>query len=330
MIFSISLIVAAVTGLFLLVILCKAFFRIREAEVMIIERLGRFHRILNPGIHWIIPFVDKPRTVVWHHITDVDGGYYRRLKQTIERIDLREAVYDFPKQNVITRDNVTTEINAYVYYHVIDPKKAVYEVYDLPEAIEKLAQTTLRNVIGSMDLDETLFSRDHINTRLRTTLDEAAHKWGVNVTRVELQDVNPHADIRQAMEKQMRAERDRRAVILEAEGLKQAAILRAEGEQEARVSESRGFAEAKTIMAEGEATARLTSAKAEAQAIEMLSKALPKTKDPMAYLIAQQYLKTLPSLTEGKNTKLVIVPYESSALVGGIASLKKVFEEAGS
>ncbi len=243
------------------------------------------------------------------------------------RIDLREAVYDFPKQNVITRANVMTEINAFVYYHIIDPKKAVYEVFDLPEAIEKLAQTTLRNVIGSMDLDETLVSRDQINTKLRVTLDEAAHKWGVNVTRLELQEVNPPIDIRHAMEKQMRAERDRRAIILEAEGAKQSAILRAEGEQEARVREARGNAEAKLIMVEAEATARLRAAQAESQALGFIAGALPEGRDPVAYTIAREYLKTLPTLTEGKSTKLVIVPYEATALVGSLATIKQIFED---
>ena len=166
---------------------------------------------------------------------------------------MRESVYDFPKQNVITKDNVTMEISALLYYQITDPKAAMYEVSNLPEAIEKLTQTTLRNVIGAMDLDQTLVSRDYINEKLRLILDEASDKWGVKVNRVELQEVNPPADIRHAMEKQMRAERDRRALILEAEGFKAAAILKAEGVLESDVLQAKGHAQARIITAESEA-----------------------------------------------------------------------------
>lgn len=304
----------------------RSFYLVRQAEAMIIERFGKYNRTLQPGLHILIPFIDEPRKVVWTQVKEMEGDRFYRFLKTIERIDLREAVYDFPKQSVITRDNVTTEINALVYYRILDPRAAVYGVYDLPEAIEKLAQTTLRNVIGSMDLDEMLVSRDQVNTRLRETLDEAADKWGVDVTRVELQEVRPPTDIRQAMEKQMRAERDRRAVILEAEGFKQSAILRAEGEQEARIREARGASEAKIIMAEGESDARLRTAHAEAQALELIARALPN-QDPAAYLIALQYVRVLPQLTDGENNKLIIVPYEASGIVGSLAGMKKIFDE---
>ena len=323
---SLGVIIAALIIAILLIFLLRSFYLVQQAEVMIIERLGRYHRILGPGLHLTIPFIDKPRRVMWSHVKEVEGRRYFRFTKQLERIDLREAVYDFPKQNVITKDNVTTEINAFVYYQITDPRAAVYTVYDLPEAIEKLAQTTLRNLIGSMDLDETLVSRDQINARLRATLDDAADKWGVKVTRVELQEVNPPADIRQAMEKQMRAERDRRAVILEAEGAKQAAILRAEGDQEARIREARGIAESKAIVAEGEAEARLRTAHAEAQTIELLTRALP-SQDASAYLLALQYIKTLPQLTEGKDNKLIVIPYEATALMGTLSSVKKLFEQ---
>jgi regulator of protease activity HflC (stomatin/prohibitin superfamily) len=245
----------------------------------------------------------------------------------MDRIDLRETVYDFPKQNVITKDNVTMEISALLYFQITDPKAAVYEVVNLPEAIEKLAQTTLRNVIGSMDLDESLVSRDKINEKLRIILDEASDHWGVKINRVELQDVNPPADIRQAMEKQMRAERDRRAVILEAEGLKRAAILNAEGDMESNVLRSRGVSEAKIIAAEGEAQARLKIQEAEGQAIEMIKKAVG-TADPLPYLIAQQYIKALPEIMKDKEGKLILMPYEASSLMGSLATMKKLFEEA--
>ena len=217
------------------------------------------------------------------------------------------------------------EINALLYYQVTDPKAAVYEVANLPEAIEKLTQTTLRNVIGSMDLDETLVSRDQINERLRLILDEASDKWGVKVNRVELQDVRPPEDIRQAMEKQMRAERDRRAVMLEAEGKKGAAILDAQGMQESNVLRAQGEADSQRIRADGEAEARITLAKAEAEAIELIKKTVPNA-DPLAYLIAMQYIKTLPELTKGKNDKLVVIPYEASSLMGTLSSMKALFE----
>jgi regulator of protease activity HflC (stomatin/prohibitin superfamily) len=221
---------------FLMITLARATYLVRQAEVILVERLGKFRLTLRSGLHFIIPFIDKPRKVLWTFVKeDPTRRHVYRYSEYVERIDLREAVYDFPKQNVITKDNVTIEINALLYYQVTDPKRAVYEVANLPQAIEKLTQTTLRNIVGSLDLDETLSSRDQINEKLRLILDDATDKWGVKVNRVELQEVNPPEDIRVAMEKQMRAERDRRATILEAEGMKRAAVLDAEGEKEARV-----------------------------------------------------------------------------------------------
>jgi regulator of protease activity HflC (stomatin/prohibitin superfamily) len=202
----------------------------------------------------------------------------------------------------------------------------VYEVYNLSEAIEKLTQTTLRNVVGSMDLDETLVSRDTINTRLRIILDEATDKWGVKVNRVELQEVNPPADIRHAMEKQMRAERERREMILRSEGQKSSAILEAEGSWESQVLRARGEAEARVLRATGEAEARLKMAEAESQAILLLKKVSPD-HDPMPYLLALQYVQALPKMTEGKDNKMIIVPYEASSLVSSLATIKKMFTE---
>lgn len=294
--------------------LINAVYLVKQAETIVIERLGRFDRILGPGLHLVTPFLEKPRSVTWTFLRpDENGRRYHRSVQTTHRIDLREAVYDFPKQNVITRDNVTMEINALLYYQITDPKAAIYEVSNLPEAIEKLTQTTLRNVIGSMDLDETLVSRDSINEKLRVILDDATDKWGVKVNRVELQEVNPPLDIREAMEKQMRAERTRRALILESEGKKSAAILEAEGQKESDV-----------LKATGTAQARLKIAEAEAQAVAMIQSAAPHG-DALAYMTALQYIKTLPEMTSGKNDKLVIVPYEASSLVGSLASIKELF-----
>ncbi len=313
------LILIAASTLFLMIILAKATYIIGQAEVVIIERLGKFHRILHPGIHFVIPFFDHPRSVVWTFVKqDPSGRRTYRYTTTKNRIDLREAVYDFPKQNVITKDNVTMEINALLYYQITDPKWAIYRINNLPEAIEKLTQTKLRDVIGSMDLDESLSSRDLINTKLTETLDEATDKWGVKVNRVELQEVTPPIDIRQAMEKQMRAERDKRALILEAQGEKQAAILTAEGAKQARLER-----------AEGEAKARLMVAKAESEAIRVIADALPG-KDPSSYIIATNYIKALSEMTQGKDGKLIILPYEASGLMGSVAGIKEIFAQGKS
>ena len=296
--------------------LARATYLVKQAEVIMIERFGKFHSILQSGLHFIIPFVDQPRKTLWTFVKeDPRGRNIYRYSEYVERIDLREAVYDFPKQNVITKDNVTIEINALLYSQITDPKRAVFEVVNLPLAIEKLTQTTLRNVIGSMDLDETLISRDQINEKLRIILDEATDKWGVKVNRVELQEISPPQDIRVAMEKQMRAERERRAVILEAEGEKAAAILDAEGEKLAKIAR-----------AEGEAEARLTVAKAESNAIKVIQDAIPGA-DPLPYMIALGYIKMLPEMTKGKDNKMIVLPYESSAVMGSLAGIKELFAQ---
>ncbi len=318
---------AAVAVITTLILLYNSVYLVKQAEVILIERLGSYERILGPGLHFIVPFMEKPRSVIWTHLVQHDDRKYRRFTNYIWRIDLRESVYDFPKQHVITRDNVTIEISTLLYYQIINPKAAMYEVCNLPEAIEKLTQTTLRNVIGSMDFDESLVSRDRINQKLRVILDEAIDKWGVKVNRVELQEINPPADVRHAMEKQMRAERDRRAVILEAEGKKRAAILEAEGEREADILVAEGEAGARVINAQSEAEARVKTAQAEAQAIVMLRDSLPAGLDPQSYLVAMQYIKALPQMVAGKNDKLVVVPYDASSLIGSLATIKKVFND---
>src|SRR5579885_622766 len=309
----------------LIVALIRSIYLVKQAEAIIIERLGKYDRTLEPGLRFVMPFVEHPRAVTWSYVKEGESRRYYRFTRTITRLDLRESVHDFPRQSVITKDNVTMEINAIIYYQITDPKAAVYEVSNLPEAIEKLAQTTLRNIFGAMDLDETLVSRDRINEKLQHILDEATDKWGVKVNRVELQEVTPPADIRQAMEKQMRAERDRRAIILEAEGTKRSAILQAEGVQESEILKARGEAEAKLINAESEALARLKIAEAKAKAIEMVRGAIPHG-DPLPYLIALKYIQALPEMTKGKDDKMILVPYEASSLVGSLASIKKVFE----
>lgn len=306
----------AILVLFILVTLSKATYIVKQSEVIMIERLGKFSKMLDSGFHVVLPFLDQPRKVAWTFVKeDAYRKHTYRYSQFVERIDLREAVYDFPKQNVITKDNVTMEINALLYYQITDPKRAVYEVSNLPQAIEKLTQTNIRNIIGALDLDETLVSRDQINEKLREILDDATDKWGVKINRVELQEVNPPADIRNAMEKQMRAERDRRALILEAEGKKRSAILEAEGVKIANITR-----------AEGEAQARLVTAQAESEAIQKIQNAVPGA-DPLPYLIALNYIKALPEMTKGKESKMVLMPFESSAVMGSLSTIKELFKQ---
>lgn len=304
-----------VLALVLMITFIKATYLVKQAEVVIIERFGEYHRVLQSGLNIIMPFVDKPRISMWTFVKeDNTGKHYYRYTSYVERIDLRESVYDFPKQNVITKDNVTMEINALLYYQITDPKAAIYEVANLPQAIEKLTQTTLRNVIGSLDLDESLTSRDRINDKLREILDEATDKWGVKINRVELQEVNPPLDIRHAMEKQMRAERDRRALILEAEGKKQSEILTAEGDKLARITRAEGEAESRKIVAAGES-----------DAIAIIQQAIPD-QNPLPYLIALKYIQALPEITKGAEGKTVVIPYEASAVLGSISTIKELFQ----
>ncbi len=312
--------------IFLIIFIAKSVCIVNQAEVILIERFGQFRQVLKSGIHFIIPFADKPRLVLWTYVKeDPSGKKIYRYSEYRERVDLREAVDEFPKQNVITRDNVTMEISALLYYQVTDPIAVVYEVNNLPQAIEKLTQTTLRNIIGAMDLDQTLTSRDEINTKLRDILDDATEKWGVKVNRVELQEVNPPHDIRVAMEKQMRAERDRRALILEAEGKKQAAILESEGNKQAVILDAEADKISRVTRAEGESESRRLIAEAESYAITAIRKSAPDA-DPLPYMVALNYLKVLPQMMEGKDNKVILMPYESSALMGSLSSIKEIFK----
>lgn len=299
---------------------------VQQSETMIIERLGKYNKTLSSGFNVIIPFVDKPREIIWRYTQETTEGIYVQ-HMAIKRIDLRETVYDFPKQNVITKDNIVTEINALIYFQIMDPKRAVYEISNLPQAIEKLTQTSLRNVIGDLDLDQTLTSRDTINNKLQEILDEATNKWGVKVNRVELQDINPPLDIRNAMEKQMRAERDKRATILEAEGDKLSAILKAEGEKEASIKLAEGKKRAQILNAEGEAGARVEVAKAEADAIGLVRDAVSKSGDPINYMIALKYLETLKEMTSGKDNKTIYLPYEASGVLSSLGGIKEILSK---
>ena len=279
---------------------------IPQSETKIIERLGRYYATLKPGINLIIPFIDRAKEIVV-----LNRGRYMYSSS----IDLREQVYDFPKQNVITKDNVQTEINALLYFQIVDPFKATYEINNLPNAIEKLTQTTLRNIIGELELDETLTSRDTINTKLRAVLDDATDKWGVKVNRVELQDITPPVTVLNAMEKQMQAERNKRAQILTSEGEKTAMINRAEAAKQQAI-----------LHAEGEAQARIRKAEAEAIAIEKITEAVGKSTNPANYLLAQKYIQMLEELAQGDKTKTVYLPYEATNLMGSIGGIKELFK----
>ena len=290
---------------------------IPQSETKIIERLGRYYATLKPGINIIIPFIDRAKTI----ITMSQGRYAYS-----NTIDLREQVFDFARQNVITKDNIQMEINALLYFQIMDPFKAVYEINNLPNAIEKLTQTTLRNIIGELELDQTLTSRDTINTKLRAVLDEATDKWGVKVNRVELQDIIPPSSVLQAMEKQMQAERNKRATILTSEGQKQSAILQSEGEKTSTINRAEAAKQQEILRAEGEAQARIRKAEAEAIAIEKITEAVGKSTNPANYLLAQKYIQMMEELAANNQTKTVYLPFEATNMLGSIAGIKELFK----
>lgn len=315
-------------AVFVIIFAAKGLKIIQQAETMIVERLGKYNRTLESGVNVIWPIIDKPRAIHWRHVQRDPTGKQKIITTTqTTRIDLRETVYDFPRQNVITRDNVAIEIDALLYFQVTDPAKTVYEVANFPDAIEKLTSTTLRNVIGELDLDECLVSRDTINKKLRTILDEATDKWGVKVNRVELQDITPPADVQAAMEKQMRAERDRRAAILQAEGAKGSAILEAEGIRQAEINRAEGEKQAAILTAEGAAQARVRTATGEAEAIGLIARAVRDSGgDPTKYLVAIRYIDTLKEMVSGKDNKVVYIPVEATGVLSSLDGIKQLLK----
>ena len=322
-----ALIVVGLIALVVIVFAVQGLKIIRQGETKVIERLGRYHSTLSSGINIIWPILDRPRKVYTRYVVTRMNGATQTLIRMSDVIDLREQVYDFPEQSVITKDNVTTSINALLYFQITDPFKSVYEIENLPNAIEKLTQTTLRNIIGELELDETLTSRDTINSRLREVLDEATNKWGVKVNRVELQDITPPESVRRAMEQQMQAERECRAKILKAEGDKTSKILYSEGEKEAQINQAKAQKESQILMAQGEAEAKILQAKAEAEAIEKLAEAIKGTSsDPASYQIALKYIETLKEMTSGKDNKTVYIPYEATSLLGSLGGIKDILK----
>lgn len=289
---------------------------VRQSEAMIIEFLGKFSRIATTGVNFIIPFFESVRSIEYtEQVIDPQGKLLGRRKRRTAQIDLRESILNFPAQDVITKDNVTMRIDAILYYRILDPVKVAYAINDFSDAIEKLTQTTLRNVVGELELDETLTSREFINTRIREVVDNVTDKWGIDVTRVELQDIQPPQRIAQTMELQMTAERQRRAEILEAEGKKASAVLTAQGERDARI-----------MQAEGEATAVIRKAEAEAQAIKIIKEAIGE-EHLVQYLLALRYLETLPQVTQSPASK-VFIPYEATGILGSLGTLRELLSDS--
>ena len=311
-VFLIALVVLAIVFVKMAVVI------IPQSETKIVERLGKYYATLSPGINIIIPFIDRAKVIV-----TMNRGRYEYSNV----IDLREQVYDFDKQNVITKDNIQMQINALLYFQIVDPFKAVYEINNLPNAIEKLTQTTLRNIIGEMELDQTLTSRDTINIKLRAVLDDATNKWGIKVNRVELQDIIPPSSVLQAMEKQMQAERNKRATILTSEGQKQAEILKSEGEKTSTINRAEAAKQQEILHAEGEAQARIRKAEAEAIAIEKITEAVGKSTNPANYLLAQKYIQMMQQLAEGDEVKAVVLPCEATKMLGSVGGVKELCKE---
>ena len=313
-----SIIVLIAIIVLLIILAKKTLVIIPQSETKIIERLGKYHATLKPGINIIIPFIDSAKNII-----TMNRGRYAYSSV----IDLREQVYDFDKQNVITKDNIQMQINALLYFQIVDPFKAVYEINNLPNAIEKLTQTTLRNIIGEMELDQTLTSRDTVNTKLRAVLDDATNKWGIKVNRVELQDITPPQSVLQAMEKQMQAERNKRAVILTSEGQKQSQILQSEGDKAATINRAEAQKQQAILEAEGLAQARIRKAEAEAIAIQRIPAAVGDSTNPANYLLAQKYIQMMEELATGQQAKTVYLPYEATNLLGSLGGIKDLFKQ---
>jgi regulator of protease activity HflC (stomatin/prohibitin superfamily) len=304
-----GLIALLVVIAFVVVVLLRAIRIVPQARAGVVERLGSYSRTLEPGPHVLIPFADRIR----------------------QMIDLREQVVSFPPQPVITADNLTVNIDTVIYFQVTDPRAATYEIANYIQAVEQLTVTTLRNVVGSMNLEQTLTSRDEINTKLRGELDDATGKWGIRVARVELKAIDPPPSIQDAMEKQMRADRDKRAIILQSEGARESSIKTAEGQKAAQILAAEGAkqsailaAEAerqsRILRAEGERAARYLAAQGQAKAIETVFASI-HASDPDPKLLAYQYLQTLPQIAQGDANKVWIVPSEFSKALEGLAGL---------
>ena len=298
--------IAVVVGIIVLVVVYAALGLkiVRQHEQGLVERFGKYKETLDPGLHLIVPFIER-----------------------IKRVDMREIVVDVPPQEVITKDNVVVTVDAVVYYQATDPVKLVYNVQNFVLAATKLAQTNLRNVVGDLDLDDALTSRERINAQLREILDEATDVWGTKVVRVEIQRIDPPADVTEAMHRQMKAERDRRALVTEAEGDKRSQILKAEGVKQSRILEAEGQAEAIKQVAEAEKFQKLTVAEGEGQAIERVFGAI-HTGNPTPDLIAIRYLEALQGIADGQATK-VFLPVEMSGILSTVGAIGELWNDSG-
>lgn len=302
----------------------KAVKVVKQGEVMIIERFGKFKTVLRPGLYFLIPFVEKPRTINWKYLHVPIGKKSIAPKiTTTDRIDIREHCLDFGKQNIITKDTVTIEIDALVYYKIVDPYLAVYSIQNLPDAIELLTQTTLRNIMAHLNLDDTFSSREWINTQLLENIKKDAERWGVDITRVEVQTIDPPGDVKQIMETQIRQERERRAQVLTAEGDRQASIVKSLGTCAKMVIDSEAYKTTNVNNAKGEAQAKTSVANAEAEAIIMLREAIID-QDIRAtdYMVAVQYLSHLQQLASG-SVDVVLLPLKTVDSIEQIMSMNK-------
>jgi regulator of protease activity HflC (stomatin/prohibitin superfamily) len=312
---------------FVVLVLIKTVKIIGQAEVMVVERLGRFHRVARSGLNLLIPFIERPKSIDVRYFEADVGGIKRITAGSTNRIDIREQVLNFPSQPVITKDNVTIDIDAVLYYRVVDPQKATYSIQNLPYALETLTRTTLRNIVGDMELDSTLASREMINRMMREVIEDAAIGWGVEVTRVELQAIEPPREIQQSMELQMRAERERRAAVTQAEGGKRAAILESEGVRESQIRRAEGEKEAAILRAQGLAEARLAMADAESEALQRVASALPESQASM-YLLGIKYLEALPQLAQGRGST-IFLPTEAAGVMGALGGLRELVARVG-
>lgn len=296
------IIVLIIVVIFLIIVVSMSLKIVRPFERGLVERLGKFHKMAEPGLNFIVPFIER-----------------------LIKVDLREMLIDVPPQEVITRDNVIVTVDAVIYYEITDAYRVTYNVGEFIPAAIKLAQTNLRNVIGELELDQTLTSRERINTKLREVLDEATDKWGVRITRVEIKKIDPPQDIMEAMSKQMKAERSKRAIILEAEGYREAEITKAEGDRNAAILRAEGNAEAVKKIAEAQKFKLSTEADGEAEAILKVFDAIHKGR-PTSELIAIRYLESLKAISDGKATK-IFMPYEISGLLSSVAAIAEISKD---
>lgn len=309
-----SLIISLIFVVIGIFIIAKDLVIVRQSEVMVIERLGSFNRVLESGVNIIVPFIERPRPITMIRYVRMGDDYHPVTTDEI-RIDRRETVMDFPGQPVVTTDNVTVKINGALYYQIIDPRRAVYEVANMSQAVEVLAKTTLRSVVGKMELDKLFESRGEVNNAIQAEMEEPASKWGIKLTRVEVQDISMPEEVENAMRLQMAAERKRRATVTEAEGEKSAAIAMAQGQRESSI-----------LNAEGDKQSAILRAQGEQESIRLVLSAIGESEENkrtvVGYLLGQSYIKALPTMAQ--DGERVFVPYESSALLGSMGMFREL------